>query len=97
MILGNSTVPNELMRHVVPFIQEAVEIIDAEFGKQRTYDKMVEDGVVIDGVSEFVEKFKEFKVWTQAQDNVKFKEEQEKLLQDNRDDRDDVITVEVEE
>ena len=90
-------VPREMMKHVIPFIQESVEIIDAEFGKQRTYDKMVEDGVVIEGVSDFVEMFKEYKVWTQAQENVRFQVEQEALQQDNRDDRDGVISVEIEE
>ncbi len=90
-------VPEEMMKHVIPFIQESVEIIDAEFGQQRTYDKMVEDGVVVEGVTDFVEMFKEYKVWTQAQENVRFQEEQEALQQDNRDERDDVITVELEE
>ena len=88
-------VPEEMMKHVIPFIQESVEIIDAEFGKGRTYDMMVEDGVLIEGVTEFVAMFSQYKVFTQAQENVRFQIEQEALQQDNRDDRDGVITCEI--
>ena len=90
-------VPEEMMKHVIPFIQEAVEIMDGEYGQGRTFDKMVEDGVVVEGVTEFVEMFKEYKVWTQAQENVRFQKEQEAIQDANRDERDDVITVELEE
>ena len=90
-------VPDEMMKHVIPFIQESIEIIDAEFGKQRTYDQMVGEGVIVEGVTEFVNMFPQYKVWTQAQENVKFQQEQELIQQSNRDDRDDVITVDIEE
>jgi len=90
-------VPEEYMKHVIPFIQEAVEIMDGEYGQGRTFDKMVEDGVVVEGVTDFVEMFKEYKVWTQAQENGRFQKEQEAIQDANRDERDDVITVELEE
>ncbi len=88
-------VPEEYMIHVVPFIQEAVEIMDGEYGQGRTFDKMVEDGVVVEGVTDFVEMFKEYKVWTQAQENVRFQKEQEAIQEANKDERDGVITCEV--
>ncbi len=90
-------VPEEMMKHVIPYIQESVEIIDGEFGQGRTYDKMVEDGVIVEGVTEFVEMFSQYKVFTQAQENVRFQKEQEAIQDANRDERDDVITVEIED
>ena len=90
-------VPREMMKHVIPFIQESVEIIDGEFGKNRTYDKMVEDGVLIEGVTDFVAMFSQYKVFTQAQENVRFQKEQEAIQDANRDDRDGIIEVEIED
>ncbi len=90
-------VPERFMKEVIPFIQEACEIIDGQWGKQRTYDEMVGDGIVVKGVTEFVNMFPQYKVFTQAQENKRFQAEKEAEVQAKRDVRDDCITVEIDE
>jgi hypothetical protein len=88
-------VPEEFMKEVIPFIQESCEIMDGIFGTGRTYDQMVGDGVVVKGVTEFVNMFPQYKVWTQAQENQKFAKEQEAIQEANRLERDGIIDAEI--
>lgn len=89
-------VPEELMVHVVPFIQESCEIIDGQWGKGRTYDDMVKEGIVVEGVTEFVDMFSQYKVWTHAQEQKRFALEKQEEMRRKKDDRDGIIEVEVE-
>ena len=89
-------VPEDMMKEIIPFVQESCEILDAHFGTQRTYDQMVGDGIVVKGVTEFVNMFPQYKVWTQSQENQKFAKEQEDVQDSNRMDRAGIIEAVIE-
>ena len=89
-------VPEEFMKEIIPFIQESCEIIDGHFGLARTYDQMVGEGVIVKGVTEFVNMFPQYKAWTQAQENQKFAKDKEAEQDSNRLARDGIIEAEIE-
>ena len=90
-------IPERLLEPVVGFIAEAMEIIDGEWGKKRTYEELERDGLVIEDIRAFMSKFREYRPITQAQENKRFEKEQLAIQEANKDDRDGIITVEVEE
>jgi len=91
------TIPERLVEPIVGFIAEALEIIDGEWGKKRTYEELEDDGLVIEDIKTFMNKFRSYRPITQAQENKRFERDKEAEQQANRDDRDGVITVDVEE
>ncbi len=90
-------VPEKLMEPVVGFIAEAMELIDGEWGKKRTYEELLEDNLVIPDIADFMDRYQAYRPTTQAQENQRFEAEQEAIQDANRDERDDIITVQVEE
>ena len=85
-------VQERLIEPLVGFIAEAMEIIDADYGEKRTYEELVEAGLVVPDIKAFMDKFKEYRPVTQAQQNLITEE----LDKDKRLEEDGIMTVEIE-
>ena len=57
---------------------------------------MVGDGVIVKGVTEFVNQFPQYKVWTHAQEQQKFAKDKEAEIDSKRLERDGILEAEIE-